>query len=371
LRTVDLNAEGREESCLSKGPAPAETLESEPRLSVGLDVARHRIHRELFGSAPDTLQVGRYKIEEPLGSGAMGAVYRAEDPELCRSLAIKVIRRADVSEAMRARFIREARALARVNHPNVVTVHDVGEHEQQTFIAMEFVRGKTLREWLCAKKRPWPQVMQAYFAAGRGLAAAHAAGLVHRDFKPTNVVVADDGRIVVVDFGLARRSDEFETPAEIDDEGTAGPPRQRDPLGVTVTRTGTRMGTPAYMSPEQLQGEPTDARSDQFSFCAALYEGLFGQRPFEGETVEELAVQVVDGRLRSPDSCTTIPARVFDVLRRGLSVDPHARFEAMDALLHALDRATRPRRSRFYAVAVALVALAGAAGTKLAYSGGG
>jgi serine/threonine protein kinase len=331
-------------------------------------VARHRIHKELFGSVRDTLQVGRYKIEEPLGSGAMGAVYRAEDPELCRSLAVKMIRRADVGEAMRARFIREARALARLNHPNVVTIHDVGEHERQTFIAMEYVRGKTLREWLCAERRSWPVVVQAYVAAGRGLAAAHAAGLVHRDFKPANVIVADDGRIVVVDFGLARRSDEPEAPAGLEDDGAAAQPRDEDPLCVTVTRTGTRMGTPAYMSPEQLQGELTDTRSDQFSFCAALYEGLFGQRPFEGDTVEELAVQVVDGHLRSPDSCTRVLARVFNVLRRGLSVDPRARFETMEALLDALDRATRPRRVRIFAAALALAALAGAAGTQLAFA---
>jgi predicted Ser/Thr protein kinase len=347
----------------------AVTTQTESDQNLGLDLARQEVHRRLFGAAPEKLRVGRYEVIEPLGSGAMGAVYLAEDPELGRRLAIKVIRNTDVSEAMRARFIREARALALVNHPNVVTIHDVGEHEQQAFIAMEYVPGKTMREWLHEEDRPWRAVLGAYILAGRGLVAAHASGLVHRDFKPANVIVADDGRIVVVDFGLARKADELEASEEIEDESPEGAPKEEDPLGMTVTRSGVRLGTPAYMSPEQIEGEQADARSDQFSFCASLYEGLFGQRAFVGDSAAALAFNVLEGRLRTPPKRSKVPSAVRKVVKRGLETEPARRYTSMEALLVQLQHAMQPRRVGAY-VAAASVVLVAAVGATLALTGG-
>ncbi|WP_434387001.1 serine/threonine-protein kinase [Melittangium boletus] len=235
------------------------------------------------GPLPDG-QVGRFIPLKVLGQGGMGVVYAAYDPDLDRKVALKLllVKDGDTDVQLgRARLLREAQAMARVSHPHVIPVFEVGTWAGQVFVAMELVEGGTLREWLNARPRSWREVLEKYLAAGRGLAAAHAAGLVHRDFKPANVLVGRTGRVHVTDFGLARpvAQPELEDPAASEDT-----PRSPHPLlapGASLTLSGMVMGTPRYMSPEQFRGDVLDARSDQFSFCAALYMGLYGTRPFE------------------------------------------------------------------------------------------
>ncbi|MFV8754449.1 protein kinase domain-containing protein [Nannocystaceae bacterium ST9] len=293
--------------------------------------------------------ISRYLLVDRVGAGGMGVVWAAYDPELDRRVAVKLLRLrrsgADVEE-LRTRLLREAQAMARLAHPNVIAVHDVGQHEGQVFLAMEFVEGQTLAGWLKSSgaRRTWQQVVGMFVQAGRGLAAAHRAGLVHRDFKPDNVLVGDDdGRARVTDFGLAR-SVEGET---LDGESEPPGPRSLDErtrigasspmLDSPLTRTGTMLGTPAYMAPEQFSEGHFDARSDQFSFCVALWEALFQQRPFAGRTVVQLSEAVVAGQISSPPSEARVPGFVERALRRGLSVEPGDRWPDIDALLHALE----------------------------------
>jgi serine/threonine protein kinase len=295
-------------------------------------------------------RVGRYLILAPLAAGGMGVVYEAYDPELDRKVAIKVLHRAlgDASERM-----REAQALARLAHPNVVTVFDAGLVGDRPFVAMELVAGETLTAWLAREPRPWREVRRAFMAAGEGLAAAHAAGLVHRDFKPDNVLVGADGRVRVTDFGLARALPVLANPGRAADHVVA--------TRATYTESVTGLcGTPAYMAPEQLRGQRADAASDQFAFCVAMWEAMFGRRPFAGESVAGLEQAIRSGRAPEPPVATKVPARVVRTLRRGLSADAAARFAGMPALLAALGRkpAWARRRAILAAAAVAL-ALAG------------
>jgi tetratricopeptide (TPR) repeat protein len=301
--------------------------------------------------------LGRYIVIERLGAGAMGVVYAAYDPELDRKLAIKLLHAGKSggsgSSGGRTRLVREAQSMARLQHPNVVAVHDVGIFEDQVFVAMEFVEGKTLRAWLREKPRSWRQVLEKFMQAGRGLAAAHAAGLVHRDFKPDNVLVGADGRVRVADFGLAR--------AVRDD---APQPALRDknaPLSSTVTQTGSLLGTPAYAAPEQLLGKPTDARSDQFSFCVSLYEALYGERPFSADTVVMLVAEIIDGKAGEPPEGSRVPSWLRRILLQGLRATPDQRHASMDALLGEMERMAAPRRAGMLAVAAALLVGGGVA----------
>ena len=274
-------------------------------------------------------RVGRYRITGVLGAGGMGTVYAAHDPELDRAIAVKLVRpRGVASDEARARFVREARALAKVSHPNVVTVFDVGTHGDQIFVAMERVAGGTLRGWL-ATPRSWRAIVAMFVAVGRGLAAVHAHGLVHRDFKPDNVLV-DGERPRVADFGLA----------------TVGPV------------SGDVSGTPSYMAPEQFAGQTTDARADQFSFCVALYEALYGERPFAGSTVDELAHAVTTGTIRPARGAT--PAWLRAAVLRGLAADPAARYPSTEALLRAIDRDPARTRRRWIGGVALAAALVGA-----------
>jgi tetratricopeptide (TPR) repeat protein len=245
--------------------------------------------------------------------------------------------------------------MAKLSHPNVITVHDVGTFEGQVFVAMEFIEGGTLTMWLREKQRSWKEVRQVLVAAGRGLAAAHAAGLVHRDFKPDNVLMGRDGRVLVTDFGLARpaagRTDAFASVGSM--PGTRA-------LGLSLTRTGALVGTPAYMAPEQLAGERTDALTDQFSFCVALYEGLYGERPFAGKVLAELIANVTDGRVRPAPAKSTVPRWLRRPLLRGLSVQPEHRHASMDALLAALARDPWRRWQQAALVAVPSLVVGGA-----------
>ncbi len=334
--------------------------------------------------------LGRFVVLGLVGRGAMGEVYGAYDPDLDRKIAIKLLRaRADRTgdtAERRARLMREAQATAKISHPNVVVVYDAGTFGDRVFIAMEFVEGCTLRYWLQEKDRTWHEILEAFLAAGRGLAAAHEKEFVHRDFKPDNVMVAHGGQIRVMDFGLARlagnglasrgaeaRAADDDIIRELDVESTVdliatpvvGRPLVGDALASPtatqafrdkITLTGALLGTPAYMSPEQFMSRPADARSDQFSFCVALHEAIYGARPFGGRTIEELASNVVAGHPATPPRSSRVPSWVRKVLERGLSVDPGARYPTMDALLAELDKGAGAGRRGFASGAAAKLA---------------
>jgi tetratricopeptide (TPR) repeat protein len=331
---------------------------------------RARVSRMLFDEPAEPLRLGRFVLLDKLGEGGMGVVYSAYDPKLDRRVALKLWRAGRVPGAQE-RLMREAQALARLSHPNVVPVHDVGVLDGQVFIVMEFVVGATLRAWMEAAPRPFARILDVYLQAGRGLAAAHAVDLVHRDVKPDNALVGDDGRVRVVDFGLVRGGERdggaeaapAETPGRGADTapGSAEAHGERNLLRHPLTRTGMRMGTPGYMSPEQFTGGQVGPASDQFSFCAALYEALYGEAPFAGTTVAEREAAVCAGRLREPPPGSRVPRWVFPVLRRGLQVQPAARWPSMDALLVELgrDRARARRHALLAGGAIALLAVTG------------
>ncbi len=288
----------------------------------------------------------------------MGIVYAAYDPHLDRRIALKVLRPRRGSAPRlrdRARLEREAQAMARLSHPNVIAVHDVAESDGELFLAMEFVDGETLKRWLERQKRPWTEVIEVFVAAGEGLAAAHRAGLIHRDFKPDNVLVDHEGRVRVTDFGLARAGDSV-APSELI-PALAVPSSASSSVARRITHAGALLGTPAYMSPEQHARLDLDARSDQFSFCVALYEALFDAHPFDGETVTELAAAVSVGRVREPPRDHAVPAPVRRALLRGLSRRPDDRFPSMEPLLEALRIDPRGRR-RNLALGTAGIAIA-------------
>jgi eukaryotic-like serine/threonine-protein kinase len=303
-------------------------------------------------------RIGRYLIIDRVGDGAMGVVYGAYDPELDRKIAVKLLKSGEFGheEGARARLLREAKAMARLAHQNVIAVYDVGIFDEQVFIAMEFLPGGTLKSWLAAEPRGWREVRDVFVAAGRGLAAAHAAGLVHRDFKPDNLLLDREGRPRVVDFGLAREAAEAHPPDSAVAAARAAAHTSGNHLE-TLTRRGAIMGTPAYMAPEQIVGEATDARTDQFSFCVALYEALYGARPFVGETLIGLLHNVSEGHLQPPPADRDVPAWIRRALLRGLKADPAERWPSMAPLIAALmdDPVARQRRRLLVGGGVALV----------------
>ncbi len=322
--------------------------------------------------------LGRYLVIERLGAGGMGVVYAAYDPELDRKVAVKLLRSevAGDPDIGRARLIREAQAMAKLSHPNVVAVHDVGTFADQVFVAMEFVPGTTLSTWLAAQDRGWREILDMFLQTGRGLVAAHAAGVVHRDFKPDNVLIGADARPRVTDFGLARVAGEHDPPPRSIDPTRVAAARDSPvepglartgmvvtpPVepglglartgvvatpsiapGLALTQAGAVMGTPIFMAPEQHLGLVADAHSDQFSFCVALWQALFHQLPFAGETLVELVLAVTAGSL-APTPRSNVPAWLRVALLRGLAVDPAARWPTIDALLTVL--AHDPSRAR-------------------------
>ena len=234
--------------------------------------------------------------------------------------------------------------MAHVSHPNVAAVYEVGTYGEQVFVAMEFVEGKTLGAWLTDRPHDWREVVGVFLQAGRGLAAAHAAGIVHRDFKPDNVVVGDDGRTRVLDFGLARASHDIPTLPPMDSSNSASDLRMSSSLVAKLTQAGSLIGTPAYMSPEQYVRAAIDARSDQFSFCVSLFEALYGARPFGGQTLAELMAAVTRGKIRVPKQHRPVPAWLHEVVVRGLHVDPGRRWPDVPTLLERLDRDPARRR---------------------------
>ena len=284
---------------------------------------------------------GRYVIDAVLGRGGMGTVYLGRDLSLGREVALKLHRAGSGND----RLHREAIAMAKLAHPNVVTVFEVASVDDRLYVAMEYVRGETLRGWLAAAPRTWRHKLDMLLQVGQGLAAAHAAGLVHRDFKPENVLVGEDGRPRVSDFGLAR--------VGVAPSGA----KPAMPLETVMTQTGMLMGTPAYMAPEQLAGDPVDARGDQFAFCVVAWECLFGKRPFTGITLAALEDAMTRGELQRPPR-NEVPQRVRDVLERGLAIEPADRHADMPALLAALRAAAVPRTRRYLALGLAGAALA-------------
>ena len=351
-------------------------------------------------SVPATLTrgaaIGRYIVLALVGRGGMGEVYAAYDPELDRKVAVKLLRVKPGNGVSlvegRHRTLREAQAIARLSHSNVVVVFDVGTFEDKVFIAMEYVEGNTVTYWLQAKQRKWQEILKVFMAAGNGLAAAHEKGLVHRDFKTDNVMIDSHGHVRVMDFGLARQA-EKSTPNEPPPRATPPVPlkvvssmiktgRTDEPTGKTLmlqpasdavprpiegpstsgvfearlTRTGAMMGTPAYMAPEQFLGTPTDARSDQFSFCIALYEALYGERPFDGNTMSTLTANVVQGNVKEAPANSKVPLWLRRVLLRGLKPRARDRWASMEDLIVALGKNPTVSRRR-WALAIGGAAL--------------
>lgn len=292
---------------------------------------------------------GRYVLVEAIGRGAMGEVWGAIDPDLDRKIALKLLRSdRTVRPEDRARLAAEARAMARLTHPNVVAIHDVGELGDQLFIAMEFVAGETLDHFIARGPHAYEEVLTIMRQAAAGLAAAHSVGLVHRDFKPANVMIGEDGRVRVLDFGLARPDSSV-----ADDEGEQ-PDRKHRRIH----------GSPAYMAPEQHRGLPVDARSDLFSFCVSLFEALYGVRPFRGNNRLTVALAIIEGRVVDPpaDALARVPEWIRGIVLRGLARDPAQRFQSMDALLAALERSPermRQRRLRIGGMCLGIVGMVG------------
>jgi tetratricopeptide (TPR) repeat protein len=315
----------------------AETARTSVRTTVGFGLGT------AVPTAADATP-GRYVLLDLAGAGGMGVVYTAYDPELNRRVALKLLRPdiggREAAAALGARLRREAQTMAQLSHPNVVAVYDAGTCGDEVFLAMELVQGQTLWDWLRERPRSWREVRDCFVHAGRGLAAAHAAGIVHGDFKPENVLVGAEGRVRVSDFGLARPT--------IDVAGTKAPAGSPPPLA----------GTPAYMAPEQFRGEAVDARTDLFSFCVALYEALYGRRPFPGDTLGELRASVLAGRIEP--GTLAAPAWLRRILLRGLRSDPEQRYPSMDALLGALsyDPLRRVRQIALVAGAACVATLA-------------
>ncbi len=300
------------------------------------------------------VNVGRFEVRERLGAGAMGVVMSGFDPQLHRTVALKVLHSAG-DDVEQARLLAEARAMAKVRHPNLVTVFEAGTHDGSVYIAMEFVEGGTLGAWLEAQSRTWQEVVPVFIGIAKGLAAIHDAGLVHRDLKPENILLGSDGRAQVSDFGLARpESAAVASSVEVSEDG--------DPA---ATPTLGRAGTPSYFAPEQWKGARADVATDQWSFCVTLYEALYGQRPFAAKGRHGLSTAVLDGvRTPLPSAAPTLPAWLLKIVERGLSLDPAERFGSMHELGSALQAGTergRPRPVRVAALtALATAGIAGA-----------
>lgn len=347
-------------------------------------LVKSRARSVLFRRPAMPLTIGHFRLIKRIGSGGMGEVFVAYDEKLERNVAIKLVRpEYSAKRGANHRLLREARALARLSHGNVVQIYDVGIYDERVFIAMELIRGYTLRDWLddgvggprdgLATPLTWRDILENFLAAGQGLAAAHAEGLTHRDFKPENVLIGENGRVCVVDFGLAGNANSTDgggmnTPVPATNRDNAAPTLSSGevvPHADTVlpfdrlTAAGAVMGTLPYMSPEQMAGEPTDSTTDQFSFCVALFEAIYDIHPF-GSTYDRNAFErrVQSGALSLPKN-KDVPKRILDVLRRGMETDAKDRYASMNELLGAL-QATLVRRGRR---ALGLMAAAGILGS--------
>ncbi len=340
--------------------ALATTLSDSPRFQDAADL-------------PPGTAVERYIVLKKLGQGGMGVVYLAIDPELDRRVAIKLVHAGpagsdDDSREARARMLREAQAMAKLSHPNVATIFDVGAFGDEVFLAMEYVSGVTLRAWLDEAPRTAREIIAVFVQAGRGLAAAHASGILHRDFKPDNVMVDAEGRARVLDFGLARVQGTIEAPTTIRERAPnrSGSPAPSLSVSDRLTRSGALMGTPAYMPPEVLEGEVMDARGDQFSFCVSMWEALYRERPYSASDVVGLVKALTRGERTDPRDRRGVPRGVHTVISRGLSHRADARYPQMGDLLDALERASAAPRRR---AAAGLAVVAAVAALAIAWNG--
>ncbi len=309
-----------------------------------------------YGAPSSPPTIGRYVVLERLGAGAMAFVLAAYDGELDRTVALKLVHPRATSLNSRPRLLKEAQSLAQLAHPNVVTIFDVGTHGDQVYLAMELVRGGTLKSWLRRRGHGWRDVLDKFVRAGRGLAAAHAVGIVHRDFKPDNVLLGDDDRVLVADFGLATARGRCEVASDDLADTISIDRSSHDLLHRELTATGMVVGTPAYMAPEQMLGRPVDARADVFSFSVALYEALFGRRV----CVDPDAPHRTLAPTASPlGPARGAPAWLERVLARGMALRPEQRWPTMDALLAAIaGRSARLRRIGTFALCGALLGAA-------------
>lgn len=319
---------------------------------------RADVERKLFGSALDPVKVGRYVLLDRVGTGGLGMVYAAYDPKLDRRVALKLLHAGHEDEEARQRLLREARSLAKLAHPNVVAVFDAGLEGTRLFLAMELVVGVSLDKWMRDQKRGWREVFRVLLAAAHGLEAAHRGGIVHRDFKPANVILGDDGRVRVLDFGLARSTAALNAanarPSAVKGEIGA------DSASPVLTSPNAVVGTPAYMAPEQHRGDAADERSDVYAFCCALYEGLAGARPFAGTTERELARAKEAAPPDLGQRVTGVPRWLVQIASRGLAPEPDQRFRSMQELVAALEAG--PRRSRNRRIGAGAIVLAGLVG---------
>ncbi len=336
------------------GPWSAEPTDAAP--SVVEQFALAQAHARIVGGPPALIRLSRYVLLERLGAGGMGTVFSAYDPQLDRRLAIKVVHPGNATSRASDRLAREARALAKLSHPNIVTVFDAGVVGSEVFIAMELLTGRNLVDW-CNPGRTWRQVRDLLLSAARGLSAAHGAGLVHRDFKPANVQIGDDNTVRVLDFGLARSVDEVTT-----ESGGHSASSQLS----TLTTVGNLMGTPAYMAPEQLLHGVSNARSDQFSFFVTFYEALYGTRPCPSGDLPGLVRSVSKMRLPESPPRRGVPAWLHRAILRGLSLRPEDRFPSMQAVIDQLqsDRSARRRGAILAFVGVLATAAIGAASAR-------
>ncbi|HWB80923.1 MAG TPA: serine/threonine-protein kinase [Nannocystaceae bacterium] len=322
-------------SGLSELPSPG-AVDANASPGVDSEVIAAIVKTRLFEEQP--YRIGRFAVLERLGAGGMGVVYAAFDAELDRRVAIKLL---FAGADDRGRLAREAQIMARLNHPNVAQIYEVGRHGDGTYVAMEHVRGRTLRAWATQRDPTLRERLSALVQAGRGLAAAHAAGVIHRDFKPDNVMMGDDGRVRVLDFGLAY---DLGTDEPSLDDASGRDHATLDSRRPTVRSTATRAGTPAYMAPEQWRGETIDARADVYAFCLTAWEILTGRRPFAELSIEELRRD--GGAQRELVAATALPRRIDRVLRRGLAGDREARPPSVDAVLLELARDPAVARTR-------------------------
>jgi serine/threonine protein kinase len=302
--------------------------------------ARHAyqsVHERLFRESVESVppvRIGRFRLLSKLGEGGMGEVYAAHDDDLDRRVAIKILK-ADAPRGSTLRMRREGQGMSYVCHPNVARVFEIGVHEGRTFLVMEYIKGHTLRQWCSVADRSWKDKLQVYLEAARGLAAAHSHGLVHRDFKPSNVLIDTCDHAHVLDFGLVHSGGD----AQVDSLDNL----RREELTRKVTRVGTVMGTPPYMAPEQNLGGPTDARTDQFSFCIALWEALAGEHPFLAPTESRSRLRPFINGLRKVPGGKRVPRRIWKVLQRGLSARPAERWRSMAELIEQLEEAVAPK----------------------------
>jgi tetratricopeptide (TPR) repeat protein/predicted Ser/Thr protein kinase len=314
------------------------------------------------GLPADIRKIGRHSILNKIGEGGMGVVYAAYDEQLDRRIAIKVLTTEQPGSRARTRIMREAQAMAKLSHPNVVQVYETGEIQGHIYLAMEFVKGGTLGDWIDAAPRTLLERLEIVMQAGEGLQAAHEAGLIHRDFKPDNVMVGEGNRVKVLDFGLARSHEDAEENLSNTME-QALPERSGNVLSDELTQFGAIMGTPMYMSPEQHYGLPTDVASDQFNFCVVLYEALYGERPFAGENRVALAYATRQGQIRPAPPESKVPPKWREIILRGLKTEPQERWPSMRALLDELRREAFPPDRRL------LYILGGVAGVAVMVAG--